>query len=163
MKLLMTLATLVLAGVATSGDADLGATTAPDVDDAGRDLDIDIGRLDVINAHTEEIWLKMRSDDSRRDAEDPVQLNASLRRTVWQFNLLRDELCGERFLVEKSCGPAYVPKWMFESPGVPPSRKELEARYAELEDRIVPLWDAACDRLKKVVSDGDSMEYCSVE
>jgi hypothetical protein len=163
MKLIVTLATLVLAGLATSGDDAVDATPPPNVDDDGLDLRIDIGRLGVINQHTEEIWLKMRADDSRHDADDPVQLDAALRMTVWQFNLLRENLCSDRFLVEKSCGPAYVPRWMFESRDVPPSRKELEARYAELEDRIVPFWDAACDRLKKVISENDSMEYCSVE
>ena len=59
--------------------------------------------------------MKLRSDGSRRDLNDSAWVNSELRRTVWEFNLLREELCRDRFMVEQTCGRPYVPKWAYEA------------------------------------------------
>jgi hypothetical protein len=156
MKFFITAAALALAGTAISGDT---ATVEPDDIDTTR---IDIGRLGVINDHTREIWLKMRPDRASHVLDDPVQLNSSLRQIVWDYNALREELCNDRFLVERSCGAPYVPKWVYEAQKDVPTAKVLSARQEELADRIIPLWDAVCERLRKVMGD-DIQRYCSVE
>ena len=158
MRLILMVTALVLAATA------LGSASSDSTEpvDPGT-LRFDIGRLDVINARTQEIWQKMRSDDTRREYEDPVTMNSNLRRTVWEFNQLREALCHDRFMVEQSCGDPYVPKWVYESSMRTPSLDELQARQQELADRVVPFWDAACARLEKVVAHNDYMPYCSVE
>ena len=126
-------------------------------------LRIDIGRLGVINAKSQEIWQKMRSDVDRANYDDPAMMSSNLRQTVWEYNEVREILCQDRFLVAQSCGEPYVPKWMFESSRTIPSLEELQSRQSEVAERVVSLWDAACERLKKVIDDRDSMPYCSVE
>jgi hypothetical protein len=148
---------LTLAGALVSG-----AAVTQDPDDL-RTLRIDIGRLGVINEKTQQIWLKMRSDKPDQDMGAPVQLSSNLRNTVWAYNEMREELCNDKFVVEKSCGPPYVPQWVYETSKRVPSAKELQARQGELEQRVITLWDAACERLRKVIPSDDSQEYCSVE
>lgn len=156
MKMFAAMLVLAASGIAVSGDA-------PAPDDEAYVSEIDIGRLSVINQRTQEIWLKLRSDVRSDKVDDPGEMSSTLRYTVWDYNALREQLCSDRFMVEKSCGPPYVPKWMFESPRRIPSMKELAARQGELSERIEPLWDAACERLKKVVSEDDAREFCSIE
>lgn len=157
MKLFVTSMLLpLLCGVALSGDA---VEDADDVHMTG----IDIGRLGVINDKTQEIWLRMRSDEARFRIDDPVQLSSSLRQIVWQYNQLREDLCDDRFMVEQTCGAPYLPAWIHEKHGDTPSSKELRARQAELEGRVIPLWDATCERLRKVIPGDNVQEYCSVE
>lgn len=157
MKWIAMVAALGLACVAVSGDA------IEESDEDANSLDIDIGRLGVINDHTQQIWLKLRSDVRGKRPDDRVQMSSNLRRLVWSYNDLREVLCNDRFMVEKSCGPPYVPGWALETREAVPSLKQLRARQADLEDQVVPFWDAACDRLKKVIAADDALEYCSVE
>jgi hypothetical protein len=162
MRAFVTVAALTLSCAAMSGDAvdqeevDTGALEVAD-------LGIDIGRLGLINEKTEEIWKKLRSDEYHGETREAVAMDSALRRTVWQLNELREELCLDRFMVEKSCGAPYVPKWALESSKVIPSMAELQKREDDLSDRIVSLWDAACDRLRKVITASDTMYYCSIE
>jgi hypothetical protein len=153
MKSFVTVAALILSCAAMSGD---------DTDADGSDLRIDIGRLGIINDKTREIWQKLRSDEHPGRPANPVAMNAWLRSTVWQFNELREDMCNDRFMVESSCGPPYVPTGALNSARVVPSAAELRRREAELADQVVPLWDAACDRLRRVIAD-EAMGYCSIE
>jgi len=157
MKWIAMVAALGLACVAVSGDA------IDESDEDANSLGIDIGRLGVINDHTQQIWLKLRSDVREQRRDDRAQMSSNLRRLVWNYNDLREGLCNDRFMVEKSCGPPFVPKWALETREAVPSLKLLRERQAELEDQIVAYWDAACERLKKVVAEDDAMGYCSVE
>jgi hypothetical protein len=157
MKWAVTVVALGLASAAVSADS---IETAEDEVDG---LGIDVGRLDVINDRTREIWLKLRSDQTKPRGDDPAELSSSLRRIVWSFNDLRDSLCNDRFMVEKSCGPPYLPKWIREPGNVVPTPRQLRERQSQLEDQVVPLWDAVCARLKKVIGADDAMQYCSVE
>jgi hypothetical protein len=141
----------------------VGGDPVEEPEDTADGLGIDIGRLDVINDHTREIWLKLRSDQTKQPGDDPARLGSSLRRLVWSFNDLRDSLCNDRFMVEVSCGPPYLPKWIREPGNVVPTPRQLRERQSELEEQVVPLWDAACARLEKVIAADDAMQYCSVE
>ena len=60
-------------------------------------------------------------------------------------------------------GPPYVPKWIYETPKDAPSPQELQKRQEELADQVIPLWDAACERLQKIIAYDDSREHCSIE
>jgi hypothetical protein len=158
MKLFVTLTALVLAGAAVSGDADVESDTAELMDS---DIGIDIGRLGVLNERTSTIWQKMRSDETSTDRRDLRDMNYNLRRTVWEYNLLREDLCNDRFVVEQSCGAPFVPKWVYQKNAT--TWQELRAREGDLNVRIYALWDAACERLEKVISHDDWMPYCSIE
>jgi hypothetical protein len=155
---LVTIAALALAGSAVSSDvpeesdADLISTS---------DTRINIGRLGYINEQTLAIWRKLRSDESTAARYDLREMNHNLRRTVWEYNQLREDLCENRFAVEQSCGAPYVPKWVFQKDAT--TLDELDAREGDLDIRVVALWDAACKRLEKVISWEDSRPYCSVE
>lgn len=157
MKWLVAVAALALASVALSGDA------IEESDDDVNSLGIDIGRLGAINDRTQEIWMKLRSDAPRNRSDDAARLSSTLRGIVWSYNDLRETLCSDRFMVEKSCGPPFIPKWAVNTREAVPSLTQLRAREAELEDQIVSFWDAACERLKKVTTADDAMGYCSVE
>lgn len=157
MKSVLLAAMWMLSGVAVSDD------TIDEERLARSDLRIDIGRLSTIQERTDEIWLKMRSDEYHGPRESAAELNSQLRWNVWYYNELRESLCFQRFIVEKSCGPPYVPKWVFETQNDAPSTKELQARYEDVSDHIVPFWEAACERLEKVISHDDWMPYCSIE
>jgi hypothetical protein len=157
MKLFVVVLMLIASGIAVRGDA---AVVDPEGDTS---LGIDIERLGVVNERTQSIWLKLRSEGSRRNLNDSAWLNSELRRTVWELNELREDLCRERFMVEKSCGPPYVPKWVYESLKDEPSANALRARQEDLADHVMPLWDAACKRLEKLISNEDWMPYCSIE
>ena len=160
MKMFVTVTALVLTGAAVSGDAAVNVESDA-IEDS--DIDISIGRLGVINERTGDIWRKLRSDDSSTDRHNLRVMNYELRSTVWEYNQLREDLCNDRFMVEQSCGAPYVPKWVFESRPDATTLKELEARQEDLADHVVPLWDAACKRLEKVISNEDWMPYCSIE
>jgi len=147
------------AGTAMQNDVDRIEVEALEL----QDLRISIDRLGLIEEKTQEIWQKLRSDERRGETGQPGALNYALRRTLWDLNALREDLCRDRFMVEKSCVPPYVPSWALESPKVIPSARELQKRESDLEDQIVPLWDAACERLRKIVTTDDSMYFCSIE
>jgi len=127
------------------------------------DVRISIDRLAIMNERTQTIWQKMRAEVQRSSYDDPVVMNSALRGAVWEFNQLRENLCGDRFMVDKTCGAPFLPAWVYESPKAVPSLQELDRREGELEALIVPLWDAACERLRKVIPYEDSQEYCSIE
>ena len=158
MRLLVTVAALAVASAAVSGDAAAESDTDAI---ATSDTRISIGRLGVINEHTLEIWRKLRSDEARGERHDLKEMNHNLRRTVWEYNQLREDLCEDRFAIEQSCGTPFVPKWVDQKDAT--TLEELEAREGDLELRVVALWDAACKRLEKVISWEDSRPYCSIE
>jgi len=58
------------------------------------------------------IWQKLRPDESIVERHDLREMNHNLRRTVWEYNQLREDLCDNRFAVEQSCGAPFVPKWV---------------------------------------------------
>jgi hypothetical protein len=161
MKMFVTLSAMVLAGAAVSGDAAPVNAVAKDILDS--DVDIAIGRLEAINEHTAEIWQKMREDAAAESRHDLRRLNSALRRTVWEYNRLREDLCADRFIVEESCGQPYLPGWVHDSKKMATTLKELEARQDDLAGQVVKLWDAACARLEKATSYEDSRPYCSIE
>jgi hypothetical protein len=158
MKYFVTVTALIMVGAAVSGDAAPGAV-AEDIMDS--DIDISIGRLNVINQHTLEIWQKLREKDSSDGRHDLRNMNSALRSTVWEYNRLREDLCNARFAVEQSCETPFIPKWIHKKDAT--TLKELEARQSALEGRVVELWAAACKRLENVVSWEDSRPYCSIE
>jgi hypothetical protein len=168
MKFWVAVSALVLMGTAMSCDvpalAEGGLESDIDVERLEiADIGIAIGRLSVMNEKTQEIWQKLRNDEHRDEYSDAAAKNYALRRTVWELNALREDLCHDRFMVEKSCGPPYVPKWAYESAKVIPSAAELQERQQDLEEKVVWLWDAACERLGKIITTSDIMYYCSIE
>jgi hypothetical protein len=160
MKFWVVLAALLMTGGAMSGDAPAGDDEAEDIETS--DTRINIGRLGIINDLTAEVWRKMRAEGSQ-GSPDMRQLNSSLRRTVWEYNQLREELCLDRFIVEQSCGAPFLPKWAVDPRKNAKTLQELDAREAELDVHVVALWDAACARLEKVIPLEDSRPYCSIE
>jgi hypothetical protein len=161
MRWFATVTALMLAAAAMSGDAAPPETNAEDIDTS--DTRIGIGRLDVINDFTAQIWQKMRAGNSGGSHYTLRQLNSSLRSSVWEYNRLREELCNDRFIVEQSCGAPFLPKWALDPKRNAMTLDELDTREADLEVHVVALWDAACARLEKVISWDDSRPYCSIE
>ena len=160
MKLSVALAALVLTGAAASGDS---ADNSDEEAIGNSDVRIDIGRLGVINARTSEIWSKLRSDEPRAGHDDVRAMNSTLRRTVWEYNLLREDFCQDRFMVETSCGAPFLPKWVVDVRNDAKTLEELQTRQQDLSGHVEALWDAACERLQKVISYDDSRQYCSIE
>jgi len=107
------------------------------------------------------IWQKLRPDESIVERHDLREMNHNLRRTVWEYNQLREDLCENRFAVEQSCGAPFVPKWVYQKNAT--TLAEQEAREGDLDARVIALWEAACKRLEKVISWEDSRPYCSIE
>jgi hypothetical protein len=160
MKLRVALAALALTGAAVSGDsADKSDVEAIE----NSDVRIDIGRLGVINERTSEIWSKLRSDEPRAGRHDLRAMNSTLRRTVWEYNLLREDFCYDRFMVEKSCGAPFLPRWAVDMRSDAKTLEELQARQQDLAGHVEAPWEAACERLQKVISHDDSRQYCSIE
>jgi hypothetical protein len=111
----------------------------------------------------EDIWKVLQPDYRRDGPMTAARLNSILRMGVWRLNGMRETLCSQRFMVEMTCVPPYVPKWAFESREESPSAKELDARTLELSSQVEPMFKEACARLMGKVSHEVYLGHCSLE
>lgn len=140
------------------------ASVAPeDADPHG--LGIEIGRYGVMLHQTAE--LTDGADPpvvEGTDINQQRELARDLREQVWTYNLQRSRVCAAGVVTSASCGPAFAPAWLTESPAAAPSFVELARRSRAVGGVIMPFWNAVCaDAAQKVADEQERMYVCAIE
>ena len=140
-------------------------TTIPEGDADPHNLGIEIGRwgymLTQVAEHTDGAdppYVEGRDLDVQRN------LARELREVVWTYNLHRSRICAAGVLTAASCGAAYAPHWLSESPSLAPSFTEIARRSTQVGDVVMPFWDAVCaDAASRVADEEEKRMVCPME
>ena len=125
-------------------------------------LQIEIGRYGVMMGHVEELTGEMPSPDIETDS--PRHLARAQRETVWEYNLLRSQLCARALYREITCAPAFEPDWLRDRPDVEPPLELLQERSGVVGTRVMQLWDHVCnDARRRAGKPDDRVEICGIE
>ncbi len=124
-------------------------------------LHIEIGRYGVMLSHVEELTAEQQNA-AEPQAEDPAELARGLRETVWEYNLMRSQLCARGLYMAVTCGPIYAPVWLADTAA--PSLEELESRSAAVGEEVMRLWGAVCEDARTREPDEQLRMYvCAIE
>jgi len=140
------------------------AAKQPPVEEVGSDMQLEDYRSSVILYRLREL-IEVQSSGARQDAPPAARAWATaLRQTVWEYNVESANMCMKGLSTRLSCLPALDPPWLTESANASPTEKELLRRADWLEERVIGLWDAACEEFRKSnPSPENYMGYCSIE
>ena len=144
------------------------AAKQPSVEEENSDMQLEDYRSSVILYSLREL-IEIQSSGARQDAPPDAPPDArawatALRQTVWEYNVESANMCMKGLSTRLSCLPALDPPWLTESANSSPTEKELLRRADWLEEKVIGLWDAACEEFRKSnPSPEDYMGYCSIE
>lgn len=161
MKLRALVFALALAACGQSNTATGTATTAPE-ELTPQTLQIDIGRTGAMISNVRAITEEMPAAQEN----DPTALREmarALREAVWQYNLERSRLCGNGLYTTVSCGAAYQPVWIGETPDSEPTLEILNERNEGLRAEVSRFEEAICNDARSKVPENERMSVCPME
>lgn len=125
-------------------------------------LQIDIGRtgamLSNVRALTEEMPAVQENDPTALR-----EMARALREAVWEYNLERSRLCGMGLYTTVSCGAAYQPVWIGETPDSEPTLQILNERNQGLRAEVSRFEEAICNDARQRVPENERMAVCPME
>lgn len=127
------------------------------------DLHIEIGRYGVMLSQVQSLT-RERPGSAEADPSAPGELARNLRETVWEYNLIRSQLCAKGLFTEVACGPAYEPVWISEPANAAPTLAEIEARADAVGEETMRLWNVVCeDARARETDEQERMYVCAIE
>jgi hypothetical protein len=123
-------------------------------------LAIDASRLDLIVDQSEEALklLVPQAKDGQFAVETGQAAFAELAGAVLRYNFLQDQACNAGVVARRLCTGPYRPAWL--NAGAAHSNAQLRAMIDEASARLVPLWEALCDKGRPLAHDES---FCRIE
>jgi len=167
-----TLAVLALASLALLACDQKPSNNAPDPKaqqkraaiehDAQFEADIIAGRVEVMQEQTRR-GLQVLGTPLPQVAELPTDRETYRRLydAVERYNELNRAACAGGIATGNLCGPApFLPMWYAGRPRPDTSPVGLKTMAEEMQNKMIPLWDAVCDKAK--AKSGDE-HFCAIE
>jgi hypothetical protein len=128
---------------------------------ARTEADITVGRVEVMQDQVH-AGLKLFGA-SLRDAEVSAEGDAfrRLQGVIARYNELRSTACARRVTGGKLCPAApYHPVWSLTGSGAAISGADLKRMAEEMQNEMMPLWDAVCVKAKAKTG---NEQFCAIE
>ncbi len=128
---------------------------------------IDAGRLGVMMSQSAEALARLSNSAHADDTPDPA-LSAEtqaqnlafqqLVTAVLRYNAVSDDACRMGVVPKALCPGPFLPPWL--GAGAPHSDAALRAMIDEAGGRLMPFWNAMCE---KAVRSGADENFCAIE
>lgn len=134
----------------------------PPVDDAAHfEADIIVGRVEVMQDQTQR-GLELLGARVPPAAELPTDRETYRRLgdAVQRYNQLKGAACTAAIFADPRCNQPYLPLWYAGRARPDTSPTGLKAMAEDMQNTMIPLWDAVCAKAK--AKSGDE-HFCAIE